>query len=306
MKKDILVLGSLNMDIVARTKRFPGPGETVKGSEFKMVPGGKGANQAVAAARLKGNVSMAGRIGDDIFGQALLKSLLSAGVDTGHVLVTEGYPTGTALIVIDESAENRIVVVPGANGCCSVVDVAALKGVMESAKILMVQLEIPLETVRYAVRVARELGLTVIMDPAPALPLDEEILQDVDIILPNETEAAVLTGKRVDDIRSARLAAADLICRGVKTAVVKMGKEGAVIMKDNIFEHIPGFQVNAVDTTAAGDAFAGALAVTLVEGFGLIEAIRFANAAGALATTGFGAQTSMPDREAVERLLAGS
>lgn len=301
LKPDIVVIGSLNTDIVAQAKRCPRPGETVTGSDFRMVPGGKGANQAVAAARMSGKTAMVGRIGDDIFGQMLLHSLHDAGVGTDYVFKTPGTPTGTALIILDEKAENHIVVVPGANSFCSVEDVTLLEEFIGAAKILMVQLEVPLQTVQCAVRIAREHGVTVMLDPAPAVPLPPDILTNVDIILPNETEASVLTGRQITDLKSAKLAAVDLICRGVKTVIVKLGQRGAVLVQDNFFEYIAGYEVEAVDTTAAGDAFAGGVAVALAEGSDVRSAVQFANAAGALAVMSFGAQTSMPDRQAVEQ-----
>lgn len=303
VKADIVVFGSLNMDLVVRAPRRPDPGETVTGDDFKLIPGGKGANQAVAAARLGGRVVMAGRAGDDVFGRGLLESLRAAGVRTDQVKITPGAPTGTALILVDANAENSIVVVPGANGLCSAGDAGALAELMGTAKVLMVQLEIPLDAVRRAVDLARERGVTVLLDPAPAQPLPPELLRSVDIITPNETEASILTGRQVTDVKSAKLAAVDLLQMGARSVIVKLGARGALLAENNDFEHIEGFQVDAVDTTAAGDAFAGGLAAALVEGRKLRSAAVFANAAGALAVTRFGAQTSMPSRAEVEEFL---
>ncbi len=305
MGPEIVVLGSLNMDLVVRTRHRPAPAETVIGTDFQIIPGGKGANQAVAAARLGGKAAMVGRVGNDIFGRSLLQSLERAGVDTSHVTSVDGVATGTALIVVDEAGENSIVVVPGANGRCSVEDVRAAEDLIRSAKILMVQLEIPLATVQFALEFAKENGVTVILDPAPAQPLPSAILEHVDIITPNETEASALTNREVTDARTARLAATDFLQRGVRRAVVKLGPKGAVFAEGNCVEQVAGFAVDAVDTTAAGDSFAGGLAVALIEGYPMREAIRFANAVGALSVTRFGAQTSMPVREEVEGFLRG-
>lgn len=303
MKADIVVIGSLNVDLVVRTARRPAPGETVPGDEFRIIPGGKGANQAVAAARLGGKVAMLGRVGDDTFGQSLVSSLRAARVHTSRVLSTPGVPTGTALIIVEHSGQNSIVVVAGANGLLSPADVEAAAELIASAKVLMLQLEIPLDTVRKAVELAHNRGVTVLLDPAPAQPLPPELLRQVDIITPNENEAAVLTGRPVNDLKSAKLAASDLLRQGANRVLIKLGPRGALLAEGNRFEHSQGFPVEAVDTTAAGDAFAGGLAVALVEGKDLSNAVTFANAVGALSVTRFGAQTSMPSRPEVEQFL---
>lgn len=300
---EIVVLGSLNIDLVARVPRFPAAGETLTGSDFKTVPGGKGANQAVAAARLGANAAMVGRVGDDVFGGSLIEGMRKDGVDADHVLATPGAPTGTALITVDDRAENSIVIIPGANGNLSPADVDTWAGVIRGAKVLMLQLEVPLETVLRAAETAKKAGVTVMLDPAPARELPVELLRQVDIITPNETEASILTGRTVSDARTAKLAAVDLLRTGVGTVLVKLGARGALVAAGNTFEHVDGFSVQAVDTTAAGDAFGGALATALVEGKSLQEAVVFANAVGALATTRFGAQTSMPSRQEVEEFL---
>ena len=298
MNPEIVVIGSLNMDLVVQAPRRPNPGETLFGTGFATVPGGKGANQAVAAARLGARVAMFGRIGDDIFGSTLRTGLEQESIDTRHLLVTPGVPTGTALITVDEQAENSITVVPGANNRLTPEDIGGLAQLVPGAKVVLLQLEIPLETVMQAAKLARRHGLTVILDPAPAPAenLPDELLSLVDIIVPNETEASILTGRSVSDARTARLAATDLLHRGVSMAIVKLGARGALLAAGNQFEHIPGFRVEAVDSTAAGDAFAGALAVGLVEGKSMHEAVVWANKVGALSATRFGAQTSMPSR----------
>jgi len=303
LRKDIVVLGSLNVDFVVRTEVRPGPGETVSGRDFSIYPGGKGANQAVAASRAGGKVTMAGRIGDDVFSSVLTKSLLEAGVRGDLVRVTGGVSTGSAVIVIDAKGENSIVVVPGANGTVSAEDVDALAPVLENARVLMLQLEIPMAQVERAARRAHDLGVTVMLDPAPPVPLSKELLQWVDVITPNEHEAQFLTGRQVTGIKTARLAASDLVSMGPRCAVVKLGARGAVYAGDNAIDHVPAHAVQVIDSTAAGDAFSGALAVAISEGKSTGEACRFANAAAALSVTRPGAQTSMPWRDEIDRFL---
>ena len=303
MRRDIVVLGSLNVDFVVRTDVRPGSGETVVGKDFSIYPGGKGANQAVAASRAGGKVTMAGRIGDDVFSSVLTRSLLEAGVRGDLVRVTTGVSTGSAVIIIDAKGENSIVVAPGANGTVSKEDVDALIPVLQNARVLMLQLEIPMAQVEYAAKKAHDLGVSVMLDPAPPAPLSEELLRCVDVITPNEHEAQFLTGREISDIRAARLAASDLVAMGPKCAVVKLGARGVVFAADNTIDHIPGHSVQVVDSTAAGDAFSGALAVAIAEGKSIGEACRFANAAAALSVTRPGAQTSMPWREEIDRFL---
>lgn len=302
--KDILVFGSLNVDFVVRTPRRPKRGETVLGTEFRIYPGGKGANQAVAASKAGGNVAMAGRVGDDVFSGVLFKSLDDAGVDRDLIKTTSGISTGAAFITIDENGENSIVVVPGANFSCNKADVDDLLPALKESKVFMLQLEIPLNIVTYAAEKAHSLGVTVLLDPAPATNIPSELFQYVDIITPNEHEASFLTGRNVGDIKSARLAALDLISRGVKAAVVKLGSQGLVYGEKNQFDHISACKVNTVDTTAAGDAFSGGLAVAICEGKSLGEACRFANAVAALSVTRKGAQTSMPWRREIDKFLS--
>ncbi len=303
MRKDIVVLGSLNVDFVVRTPKRPLGGETVSGTNFSIYPGGKGANQAVAASRAGGKVTMAGKIGDDVFSSILTKSLLEAGVRGDLVRVAPGVSTGSAFIVIDDAGENSIVVVSGANGTVTNQDVDALQPVLENARILMLQLEIPMEQIEYAARKAHSLGVTVMLDPAPPSELPKGLLQWIDVITPNEHEAQFLTGRQITDIKTARLAASDLISMGVRCAIVKLGARGVVYAADNAVEHIPGHTVEVVDSTAAGDAFSGALAVAICEGKSTGEACRFANAAAALSVKRPGAQTSMPWRDEIDRFL---
>lgn len=301
----IVVVGSINMDLVARMRRLPRPGETVSGSDFQTIPGGKGANQAVAAARLGARVAMIGRVGQDVFGQSLVQSLQSYGVDTEHVLRTEG-SSGVALIGVEESGANSIVVVPGANGRLSVDDVRARADIIASADALVVQLETPLETIAAAIEVATRSGVRTILDPAPAsAPQLPKSVVSVDVISPNQTEAEMLTGVVVNDLASAERAARNLQQIGARAVVLKLGEMGSLVLTaDGRVHRVPATSVTVVDTTAAGDAFTAGLAVSQSEGRSLVEAARFGGAAGTLACTVFGAQPAMPSRDSVEQFLA--
>jgi ribokinase len=304
----IVVFGSLNVDFVVVTENRPAPGETVTGSSFRIHPGGKGANQAVAASRAGGAVSMAGRIGDDHFSDALTRSLTESRVRQDLIWVTPGVTTGCAVITVDMRVENSIIVVPGANGLTSAQDAERLGDSLDGAGALLLQLEIPFPSVVRAMEKAREKGVPVMLDPAPAPdpahPIPGEVLAMVDVIMPNQHEASVLTGRRVFDPESAGAAALDLLAAGIKRVVVKLGDRGVVCAEGGNVLHIPGHRVKAVDTTAAGDTFAGALAVAMGEGLSLEEACSFANAAAALSVTGEGAQPSMPWRGEIEDFLA--
>ena len=297
---DILVIGSLNADLVVRTLRFPAPGETISGEDLAIIPGGKGANQAVAAARQGLAVTMVGRVGNDSFSPTLIQNLQNNKVDTTCIRVDES-ATGTAIIVVDASGQNSIVLSPGANGKVTPADVEAVS--FKNADMLLLQLEIPLETVTHAARTARQNGLRVILNPAPARPLPDSLLADVDILVPNESELGLLSGQQVTDVTSAKAAARTLLAKGVKTVIVTLGSNGALIVTDEQVQHIPSFKVDVVDTTAAGDAFIGGLAAALLKGKPLEEAVRHGNASGALAATKFGAQPSLPTQDEVEQLL---
>lgn len=300
--RPILVVGSLNMDLVATAKRLPQSGETVFGQSFATFPGGKGANQAVAAGKLGARVIMAGCVGSDVFGEALLHSLTESGVTSGCVRQVTG-ATGTALITVAESGDNMIVVVPGANESCAPQDVDAALAVLPEPGILLVQHEVPPATVEYAVRAAKRTGWTVILNPAPARLLPAKLLSLVDIITPNETEAAALTGLPVTNPADAKLAAGRLLEQGVKQVIITMGAQGAFYMTSASEAVIPPIAVTAVDTTAAGDAYTGALAVALAEGQAMPAALRFAAAAAGLAVTRQGAQAALPWRGEVDRYL---
>jgi len=304
MATHVAVVGSLNMDLVARAPRIPRPGETIIGGDFQTAPGGKGANQAVAAARLGAKVSMVGRVGRDAFAVALLDNLAAAGVDHAHVTQDPDAATGVALIVVDDAGENSIVVASGANMRLSPADVDAAEPVIAEADVCLLQLESPLEVVTRAAEVARAHGVTVVLNPAPARPLPGRLLSLVDILVPNESETALLTGRPIDGLAAAEEAARALREMGVGTVILTLGERGALLAQEGGAERFPAFRVAPVDTTAAGDAFLGGLAVALGEGRGLAEAVRWGNAAGALATTRMGAQPSLPTRSALEALLA--
>ena len=301
----IVVVGSINMDLVARMARLPRPGETVSGDEFQTIPGGKGANQAVAAARLGARVTLIGRVGDDSFGETLRRSLEEYGVSTEHVLVTAGCSSGVALIGVEATGANSITVVAGANGQLTPHDVESRADVIAAADALIVQLETPLDTVATAIRLAREAGVRTILDPAPAPsgPLPAELLA-VEILSPNQTEAEALTGIAVSDAATATQAARQLQQLGSREVVLKLGELGALVCNaTGHIEHVCATKANVVDTTAAGDAFTAAFAVALAEGRSLRDATRFGCAAGTLACTKFGAQPAMPTRDEVARLI---
>jgi ribokinase len=303
----IVVVGSLNADLVVRVRRFPRAGETIDGEGFARYPGGKGANQAYAAARLGGRAAMVGLVGNDEPGSWLVECLRAGGVDTAAVGHAPGEPTGVALITIDGEGQNHIVVVPGANASMTASLLARAAGPIGDAAVVMLQLEIPVETVVAAARAARAAGAIVIVDPAPARPVPDELLQLADYVTPNETELAVLTGGgtagSIDDIRRR---AGQLHARGCRRVVVKCGGAGAYLfVEGRAALHWPPHAVDAVDTTAAGDAFNAAFAVALAEGEDAAAAGRFAAAAAAVSVTRAGAQPGMPDRREVDELLAG-
>ncbi len=298
----IVVFGSINMDMVVRVPRLPARGETLTGHTFFTAPGGKGANQAVACARLSVPTRMVGRVGDDVFGVALRESLREYGVDVGAVETTPG-PSGVAAIAVDDSAENTIVVIPGANGAINRSDVQRLGSVLEGVRAVLLQFEIPLDAVIAGAQVARERGVTVILDPAPAQPIPDSLYSLTDIITPNESEATALTGIPIHDEADAARAAQALLARGVGQVIIKLGGRGAYLEGRYASGMRPAFRVTPVDTVAAGDAFNGGLAAGLSQGLSFDEALRWGMAAGGLSTTRTGAQQSMPDRTALIELL---
>ena len=304
MAGHIIVVGSLNMDLVVRSPRHPLPGETLLGSDFHTFPGGKGANQAVAAARVGGIVAMVGRVGSDDFGVALLQNLAANGVDTVHVRRDEEAATGVALITVAANGQNTIVVAPGANGSVVANDVAAARALFGDGDVLLLQLEIPVPAVARAVDEARKRGTRVVLNPAPAQPLDAALLKHVDVLVPNQSELGLLTGMAVESVDEVTAAAQALRAMGVKNVIVTLGSEGVLVLDETNTSLLPPYAVDVVDTTAAGDAFVGAFAVALGRGSTLVEAARWGNAAGALAVTKAGAQPSLPSRAELEQMLA--
>ena len=299
----ILSLGGINMDLVTFSDRLPVDGETVVGRQFVTYAGGKGANQAVAVARMGVRSSMVGRVGDDMFGPQLVELLQSAGVETGAVGVSKGVSSGIAVISVGEGGQNRIVQVLGANDTCGEAEFEAIAGLLPEASAVLMQLE---TSVALSVRVAElaaSVAVPVILDPGPVRPVPPEFYRHVSVITPNETEAETLVGHPVADLDAARAAAEELLNRGAASAIIKLGALGAYWSDGNDCGHVPPFPVTAVDTVAAGDAFNGAMAVALSEGCSLPEAVRWGCAAGALAVTQVGAQDSMPKRDAVIELL---
>jgi ribokinase len=287
----IVVVGSINMDLVVRAPHLPQPGETIIGSDFKTFPGGKGANQAVAAARLGGRVKMIGRVGSDAFGMQLLQTLRDDCIDTTFVQRDAAVPSGVALITVEDAGQNTIVVASGANARVTPADVDAAAAAFEGASVLLLQLECPLPTVRHAIEVARQHQVRVILNPAPSQPLDASLLSQVDYLVPNQIELALLT--RADSLEEG---VSRLKALGIRQVVVTLGGDGAAVFDDEQAYQLPPYHVSVVDTTAAGDAFVGGFAVALVEGKSTRAAAEWGNAAGALAVTRAGAQPSLPTR----------
>ncbi len=294
MPAKVVVVGSLNMDLVTRASRLPRAGETLIGQSFSTVPGGKGANQAVASARLGAEVAMIGCVGSDAYGIQLRDALLVEGIDCQAVSRVDG-SSGVALIVVDDSSQNAIVIVAGSNGELTPASLQAADAVLQAADVIVCQLEVPLETVGYALKRGRELGKTVILNPAPASgPLPAQWYASIDYLIPNESEATALSGVTVDSLDSAKLAAAQLIKAGAAKVIITLGAQGALFSDGNRVEHLAAPNVKAVDTTAAGDTFVGGFAAALAHGKSEAEAIRFGQVAAALSVTRAGAQPSIP------------
>ncbi len=297
--KKILVIGSSNTDMVIRTKTFPKPGETILGGKFLMNPGGKGANQAVAAARLGGIVSFVGKIGDDIFGKQAVQLMEDEGIDVENVALDTGLPSGVAMITVDAKGENSIVVAPGSNGSLNFSDIEkAMPDIIDSDIILM-QLEVPLQIVDYVAKIGKKHSKMVILNPAPAAELPVELYKNISVITPNENEAELLTGVKVNDEESAIKAALCLQKKGVETVIITLGSRGALLFSSKAAKIIPSPKVKTIDTTAAGDTFNGALAVALSEGKEFGESVKFANKAAALTVTKMGAQSSIPYKDEI-------
>ncbi len=295
----ILVIGSLNMDLVTSVQKMPRVGETLLGDSFKQVPGGKGANQACASARLGGDVVMIGHVGNDNFGDTLISSLGNDGVDISCIQKVEDVSTGIAVIMVDNSGDNSIVVVPGANYTLTNKDIDNSIKYIREADIVVTQLEIPVETVKYSLKRAKEHGKYTILNPAPAKKLDDELIENIDLLTPNETELEVLSGITISTEDEILKAAKVLIDKGIKELIVTLGSDGCLYINSDGFKRFSSYKVEAVDTTAAGDSFTAAIAVGLSEGKQIDEVIDFASKVGALTVTKAGAQSSLPYRNEV-------
>ena len=299
---NIVALGGMNMALIGAAERLPNPGETLRGDRFYTAPGGKGATQAVAAARLGANVKMVGRVGKDIFGPRLLDALKNDGIDVTGVAEDPDHPSGVGMIILNAERQNHVLAIYGANLQCNEDQLAAVETALEWADVLLLQMELPFTLSMAAARAAKARGVTTMLDPAPASDIPLEAFHDLDIITPNQTEAEYHTGIRVDDIPSAQAAAEDLLEKRVGTAIVKMAEQGVYWASQEDSGYMPAYEVEVVDTISAGDAFSGALAVALGEGRSMEESIRYGAAAGALAVTKRGVQTAMPSRTEVDGL----
>ena len=297
--KNICVIGSLNLDLVVNVDTMPKPGQTIIGSNFKEVPGGKGANQAVAMARLNGNVSMIGKVGEDGFGQTLINSLKNDKVDTTYIQTAKG-ATGVALITVDKNAQNSIVVSPGANFEVKEDDIDNNIEAIKNSDIVVLQLETPLNTIKYALNKAKELNKYTILNPAPAVKLDDEIIKNVDLLTPNETELEIISGVSIETEEDIQKAAQIMIEKGVKELIVTLGSKGSLYINKEKSMFKKAYKVEAVDTTAAGDSYTGALAVALSQEKCIEDAMDFASKVGALSVLKEGAQSSLPTLEDVK------
>lgn len=307
MKKQILVVGSLNMDMVIEMKRMPLQGETVLGENLEYIPGGKGANQAYAAGMLGGNAVMLGCVGKDSLGDRMKEHMAQSGADISGITQVEGYPSGMAVIYVNEEGDNSIVVISGANRACGIDYLKENERLFRDSSYIVFQMEIPYESVVYGIQMAKEFGKTVILNPAPAPDeLPAEVLDGIDYLTPNETELLKLTGRTVMSMENIRSGAEELLQKGVKNVLVTLGDKGVLLVNSQGAELYPTRKVNAVDTTAAGDCFNGAFAVGLSEGMSLEEAILFANTSSSIAVTRKGAQSSIPNRDEVEQILKES
>ena len=299
----IVVVGSLNMDLVVRVPWMPKPGETILGCDFQTIPGGKGANQAVGAARMGADVTMIGCVGDDAFGESLVSNLENEGVEISNIRVLPGVASGIAMITVDKNGQNSIVVASGANMLLTPEDVGAALETLENVDVIVMPLEVPLTCVQEAIHLGKELGAQIVLNPAPAQHLPEDLLQSVDVLVPNETETAFLSGMDVDTLPEAEKAARQLLGLGVDVVVLTLGSRGALCIDAQNLVKIKPHSVNVVDTTAAGDAFVASLSVGIAEGLGFEQAAKMANAAGALTVTRPGAQPSLLTRKKVMELI---
>jgi ribokinase len=303
MKKKIVVVGSSNTDLVIQTSHFPVPGETVIGGVFNTFAGGKGANQAVAAARLGAEVTFVARVGSDGFGKEAVQGFKKDEINTDFVFHDAKHPTGVATIILNEIGENTIVVAPGANNELCEADILKAENKIKEAEVVLVQLEILLKTVRFTVALAHKLKKMVILNPAPAVDLPDAIYKEIDLITPNETEAAILVGVTVNNFKTASKAASRFLDKGVKNVIITLGAKGAFFKNANTEFLVPALKTDVIDTTAAGDIFNGALAVALSEGKSWKDTLIFANAASSIGVSRLGAQASVPFRKEVESIL---
>lgn len=290
----ITVIGSLNMDLVLNTTHFPQIGETITSTQYCEIPGGKGANQAVTIGKLQGHVEMIGAVGTDALGEKLLQNLTENGVGISGIKSCSNITTGTAFINVDNHGDNKIILVPGANHLVTSLDIDTHASLIEQSDFVILQLEIPLDTVAYAIKKAHSLGKKTVLNPAPACKLNASILQHIDILTPNETELELLTDIKINSFEDIKAASHKLIALGVKTVIVTIGDKGALIITNEHFFHIPGHKVNAIDTTAAGDSFTGALTLALSQGKSIEDAATFANKVASITVQRKGAQVSLP------------
>jgi ribokinase len=302
-KKKIVVIGSFNTDMILSVDHLPKPGETILGGEFNTSLGGKGANQAVSAARAGAAVTFIARLGNDSLGNNALAAFRKDRIDVKHIIRDDSNPSGVALILVSKTGQNCIAVAGGANNRLSALDIKKAAPAFTATDFIVLQLETPLETVQAAVIMAVQKGIPIILNPAPAQVLPDSILQHISILTPNETEAELLTGIKITDLKSAALAAALLLKRGVQTVIITLGAKGAWVATKENQQHVPGFRIKAVDATAAGDTFTGALAVASAEGKTCLQAVRFGHAAAALSAMKRGAQVSIPKRKEIDAFL---
>lgn len=300
---EVIVVGSLNIDLVVQVPRFPAPGETITGGDLQRYPGGKGANQAVAAAKHQISTAMIGKVGDDPYGEELLENLEHHQIDTTRVLREPDTPTGSALISITPEGENSIIVSPGANARLRAEDLQQAEELIAGASLMLLQLEVPLTTIAHAVRLGKKHGLRIILNPAPAVELPASVLEEIDILVPNQSELALLSGMEIDSIQAVETAAGALLDAGIPALIVTLGAEGAYLASEHAKAHLPSIDIRVVDSTAAGDAFIGGLAAAVIQGKSLDDAVQYANIAGALAVTKKGAQPSLPTAAEVKAVL---
>lgn len=302
-RNGVLVVGSANMDLVVTSERFPKPGETVFGNNFEMFPGGKGANQAVSCSKLGARTYFLGKMGNDDFHQSLSKSLSSNGVEISNILIENGKHTGVALISVDATGENEIIVISGTNMMFTEEDLLNKSDLFKKVNVVLTQLEIPIQTVKVAADLSKENDALFILNPAPAAELPETLYQKIDYITPNESELELLCQLEIRNVEDAEKGARVLLDKGVKNVIVTLGNKGALLVNNGVCKMFPAYKVNAVDSTAAGDSFNGALAFSLSNGVDIEKAIHFANSAAALSVTKMGAQISMPSYNDVEAIL---